>query len=474
LRTNKQLLSLTVLIGIFASGLTGCATGYKRRPLNERQLLVDLQKIQLETLKPDPAPANVQRLVPNSSFDPANGITADEAVLIAEYLNPEIRAFRAERGIAEGELITARLLSNPELQFNLLNIQHFTTGLATAGVNSGLSWIPPRSGERAARIQRAQARVEEVRAEISEREWRLAAETRKAYYAVWVLQERRLLAEAALRLQARTLEFYEEKAKLGDTSRLEVNLARLAYGDSYRELQAIIADSDRVRQELNRILGLPPLYPVKVKTADQSLAYHTLNLDLASLEMVMLDHRPDLMAAKQAYEQAEQTVRIERLQRWPWFRLGPAVERDQGDNANAITKLGLGFSVDLPIFNRNQGEIVRAEAERNRARDAFVAALHGDRAELNEAYRNMKAQEQLLAIFDSKIKPALDDNARLTEDALQLRDFNLLQLITTQDRVLRMRRDYLNAQLEYWRSVFELEKATGAPVSDLMKQGVKP
>lgn len=474
MRTNKQLLSLAILIGIFSSGLTGCATGYRRRPLNERQLLVDLQKIQLETLKPEPAPANVQWLVPNSSFEPANGITADEAVIVAEYLNPEIRTFRAERGIAEGELITVRLLSNPELQLNLLNIQHFTTSLATAGVNGGLSWVPPRPGERAARIQRAQARVEEVRAEISEREWSLAAETRKAYYAVWVLQERRVLAEAALRLQTRTLEFYEEKSKLGDTSRLEVNLARLAYGDSYRELQAIIAESERAGQDLNRILGLPPLYPTKLKTAGQSRTYRNLDLDLPSLEIAMLDHRPDLLAARQVYEQAEQTVRIARFQRWPWFRLGPALEREEGENGGTINKIGLGFSVDLPIFNRNQGEIAKAEAERNRARDAFVAALHGDRAELNEAYRSLKAQEQLLAIFDSKIQPALDDNARLTEDALQLRDFNLLQLITTQDRVLRMRRDYLNAQLEYWRSVFELEKATGAPVSDLIKQGVKP
>ena len=106
-----------------------------------------------------------------------------------------------------------------------------------------------------------------------------------------------------------------------------------------------------------------------------------------------------------------------------------------------------------------------AEAERDQLYQSFVSKLHESRAELNEAYRDLKAQEQLITLFQSDIKPALDENRQLTETGLQLKDLNLLQVLAAQDRVLRSQGDFVNTELEYWNSVFELEKSVGAPIT---------
>lgn len=460
----------SMLIGVMMASI-GCATGYHRRPLVDRRVLQDLQNISLEALKPTPAPAKANGLSGNpQTFDPKNGLTPEDAVLVAEYLNPSIRAFRAARGVAEGELTTARLVSNPELQLNLLHIQNFTQSLGTAGIGGAINWLPPRPGERDARIRRAEARLEQVRAEVSAEEWNLASEVRKAYFAALALERRRQFAETALKLQQRVLQFYEDKFKLGDAPRVDLNLARLSYGDAVREQRTVINEANRALQQLNRLLGLPPTYATVLRAPAEALEYKPVNADLSSLEQVMLAEQPELQAAKQEYEQAEQSVRIVRYQRWPWPRLGPAIDRNDVEGNDLTNKVGLGFALDLPILNFNQGEIRRSEADRDRLYAAYVARLHDRRADLNEAYRNVKAQEELIQIFQITIRPALDENKELTEAGFQLKELNLLQILTTQDRVLRSQSEFISSELQYWQSVFDLEKTVGAPIST----GVKP
>lgn len=465
----RLMLLLAVLMSVVA--LAGCATGYRRRPLVDRLVLQDLQNISLEALKPAPAPAKTNGISGNpEAFDPKNGLTPEDAVLVAEYLNPSIRAFRLARGVAESEVITARLIANPEIQLDLLHIQNFTQSLGTAGLSGAIAWSPPRPGERGARIRRAEAHLEQVRAEVSAEEWNLASEVRKTYFAALAQERRRQFAEAALKLQERVLQFYEDKFKLGDAPRVDLNLARLSYGDAVREQRTVINEAGRALQQLNRLLGLPPTYRTVLRAPAEALDYKPIQADISSLESLMLTEQPDLQAAKQEYEQAEQSVRIARYERWPWFRLGPAVDRNDVEGNDLTNKIGLGFALDLPIVNFNQGEIRRTEAERDQLYAAYVARLHDRRAELNEAYRNAKAQEELIQIFQTTIRPALEENRALTEAGFQLKELNLFQMLTTQDRVLRSQSEFISSELQYWQSIFDLEKAVGARIPS----GVKP
>jgi outer membrane protein TolC len=180
----------------------------------------------------------------------------------------------------------------------------------------------------------------------------------------------------------------------------------------------------------------------------------------------MLERRPDLRAAKQGYEQAEQNLRLAYLQRLPWFRFGPAFARDELDG-KAQNRWGIGLGIDLPIANLNQGEIARLEATREKLREEFTALVHRARAEVNEAYRNLRAQERLIRFFQQSVQPALDENTELTEAGFEMGEFNLVQLITTQDKVLKSRRELLEAQLEYWKAVFDLEQALGVRLTQI-------
>jgi len=447
----------------------GCG-GYQRRPLVEQDLYRELQAVRLEALRPSTAERHStgERPPPGlpAAFDASDGISADEAVAIALFLNPGLRAFRKERGVAEGELVAAGLLPNPGLQVTWLHIEHFTNSLGTSGIEAALDWAPPRPGELGAKKARARARINEVRAQIAGEEWRLAAEVRQSYTALLAAEERLRLVQTSLRLQERIRQFVRDKRQLGDASNLDVNLVDLEFAQVLREELALTNERDRVRLELNNLLGLPPQVELKFQTGADPLAYSPFNLDAAALERAFLEHRPDLLAAREKYEGAEQSLRLAYLQRWPWFRFGPAYSRDEL-NGQAGNRWGVGLGIELPLANLNQGEIAIREAERERLREEFTARLHAVRGEVHEAYRKLEAQARLIRLFEQSIRPALEENVRLTEAGFQAGELNLLQVITTQDKALKSRRDAVEAQFEYWKAVYELERATGVRLQDL-------
>jgi outer membrane protein TolC len=450
-----------IVVAVLGFAVSGC-TSFQPKPLVPLEVLRELQRVRLETLAG--APASTSDPGP-PRFDLTDGLSPDEAVAVALFANPAVRAFRRERGVAEGEIVAAGVLPNPFLEVTWLHLENLTKSLATSGFDVGLRWSPPRPGEIGAKRARAEARLAEVRAEIADEEWKLAAEARKAHAAAWATRERRRFADISLALQARVRTFLRAKRELGDASRLETNLIELEYFETLREREAILREETRVRQELNRVLGLPPLTDVVLQGED--LTYRALRLHPGVLETVMLDRRPDLRAAREEYEQAQQRLRLAHIQRIPWLSFGPAWQRDGSAGEGFINKLGVGVGFEIPLANLNRGELMRLDAARERLREGFAARVHAARAEVADALRVLRAQERLVRLFEEEIRPVLDENAQLTDAALELGEVNVLQFVTAQSRVLKGRRDFIEARLEYLKAVFDLERALGARVADV-------
>jgi outer membrane protein TolC len=448
-----------VWLGVIVLSMAGCA-GNVARPIAEREVLRELREIRLDALRPAATTTDASEV-----FDASDGLSANEAVAVALFLNPELRAFRKERGVAEGELVAARLLPNPQLQVTWLFIQNFTRSLGTSGWDVGMSWSPPRPGERSAKAARAHARIEEVRAQIAAQEWQLATEVRKAYAALWASEERLRLIDASVALQERLRRLMREKLGAGDANRLEVNLVELDYTERLREQVAIRNERDRARLALNRLLGVPPATEVRLQDTRHLSVYRAWDLDPRALESAMVERRDDLRAAKHEYEQAEQALRLAYIQRIPWFSFGPAYQRNpQDEHMNGI---GIGLTIDLPLLNLNQGEIARLEAVRDKLREGFVAKVHDARAQVSDALRNLRAQEQLTRLYAETIAPALDESARLADASLELGDVNVLAFVSTQDKTLRGRREGVETGLEYWKAIFDLERALGTGLPDV-------
>jgi outer membrane protein, heavy metal efflux system len=410
---STAVLPPVVLVALLA--LAACGPS-RSRAIVDTEVLRDLERIRLDAFAA-PSSASLERAPASDELvvDTRDGVSEGEAVAIALAFNPELRAFREERGVAQGELVEAGLYPNVALQVRALTAQRPNSEvLDFTGV-----WAPPRPFEVGLREERAESRIGVVRAEICAREWQLATDTRKAFATLVAAEEQLRIATAGLELRRRIEKFVRDRRALGDASLVDVNQILIERVSTERE--QIAAENERNRARLDRDL-----------------------------------------------EQARTQVDLAYLARTPWVYFGPSVEREATEGSGFANRFGVAFGlVNLPFANVNQGQIAIAEAQRTLRGENFRALVHQGRAEVAEALRNVRGQRRLIRMFQDAIRPAIEENAKLTEAGFEMHEFNLVQLITTQELVLRNRREYVKAELEYRRAVFDLERAVGAPLETL-------
>lgn len=440
---------IIALILLAALGFTGC-TAYKPRALEPDRQWARLERISLDDLVVDRDQPSGESAVP--AFDYSDGLSPDEAAALAIMLNPDLLAFREERRIAKGQLIAAGLLPNPDIDLQWL--VPVAGGLSAVEIETAFD-LTAALLLRKPRIEQAKIRLEELNWEALDREWRLANETRRAFTGVTYWDRALDLNRQERAIADRTLAIIRAQQAAGATTELEVLLAESEVAEIQRRARRLTGERRGALQQLNRLLGVPPNHATRLQTSDKPLAYAKLTGELSELAQ-RIRSRPDLKQAEQAYLGAEKQLHIATLGQWPHVGLGPSYERGEGESS-----LGAGLSVELPIFDRNQGEIAVSTAERRQKRHEYIALLHEARSELYDAWERLETLDGELSFYFSDIGPRLDRSLKLTEDAFEAGDLDLLQVLLLQSRVLTSKREILEMLRDYHLAKTDLMQALG-------------
>ncbi len=391
------------------------------------------------------------------TFDPSDGLDEDETVSVALLLNPELRAKRLEIGEARAALITAGLWPNPRIDLSV------GRGLQAGGgtiLSADLLLEMLRTGERSAKVDVATARVEEVRAGIVAEEWGLVAEVRKKRLAVLGAERTVDLLEGEAALRERTRDVLRRRRELGEGTELDVAAADLDAAEVLRERSRSRADLDASRRDLNRLLGLPPAYALRLSDSGKPLAITVAEEPSdAEVDRRILAGRPDLKALEAAYRRAEQDLRLAIEKQYPHLELGPSLDRESGGD----WFLGAGLGLELPFSDRNQGEIAEKESLRQRARAGYAAALLRARAEAFDAVARMRSARAEVDSVERDLLPLVQRTQDLAERAFRAGEVGVLDWITAQERTLTTRRAVLDSAVRYRAAVIDFEAAAGIP-----------
>jgi hypothetical protein len=243
---------LTKLHGaaVLLSLAAGC---YRAEPLDARSLLGELRAAD----KSEPATATGAAPPPVA----LGALSEERSVALALVWNRSLRAFRHTRGVAEGEVIAAGALENPELRTELTHLQNlqYASGACpntAAGSNCSLgwdlrlTWAPPQPGVRAGKKGAASAHLEDVDRQISEREWALVCDVRAAHATLLAMDEQIRVAQDTINNRKRLSEVVGKRVQRGGTTRFDLDLVRLS-----------LASAERTEGErrLNRLLAASAL-----------------------------------------------------------------------------------------------------------------------------------------------------------------------------------------------------------------------
>ncbi|HEX6546928.1 MAG TPA: TolC family protein [Bryobacteraceae bacterium] len=395
-------------------------------------------------------------------------ITVEAAVSEAVQHNLALLAERYNVSIAQAKILTASLRPNPVLS---LDADH----LPWAGThyNSDNMAGPPeysvrtdflfeRGGKRAGRI--AVAQEEKSIAELS-----LLDTIRGLVFDVENAFVETLLAQANLKLARENSAALESVVKIntdrlraGDLARVEltrVQLAKLQFDNQVRQAELRLETAQRKLQLLLGRSGSAPLVQV---AGDLSRAPITTTLD--QLQNTAQAKRPDLLAGKQMQARSLADVRLQLAQGKVDYTLGSEYRRQEG-LAGRGNSLGFFVQTNIPIFNRNQGEIARANQERmqTEARQrALVAAITN---EVQIAYQQYTVSRDSLSEIQHQMLGRARDVRDTTEYSYKRGEASLVEFLDAQRAYNDTIQTYNEAQADFARSLYSIQSATGENVA---------
>ena len=389
-------------------------------------------------------------------FDPSDGLTVGEAVSVALILNPDLGLARSEAGIAEAQLLSAGLFPDPEVDAGWVRLGGETQiGIALLQSLSHL-W------ERPVRRERARLRLEEVHHRIAAAEWDLAHAVRSGWAGLLAAGESTGFAEEALRLKGRLLRIMEDRLSLGAVAEMEANLARMDHAEAQRRLRRAQGEETWAWQAINRLLGVGPDVRFDLQAGTNPWEVRAVEFPIERLEDAAVSHRPDLAGLRAAYEQAEMAVQLAARGRAPRLRAGPSYEREGGDES-----AGAAASVEIPLWNRNRGEVAEMLARRETAEREFRLALADVRSELAFVLADLERLGAEVRYYEEDVLPRLGRNAEILEAALLAGKFDVSALLHLQNRLLEAREDAVGARLRYRQAANRLETLVGVPLPEL-------
>ncbi|MGN6368956.1 MAG: TolC family protein [Phycisphaerae bacterium] len=407
--SKRTCLSLGFCVCVLVA--TSACQRYTAKPLNDQ---VVAQRLAM------PAQAQLQReinsihnpLMPRISVNLESGLTPAMSGAIAVAHNPTVAAQRDTMLGAEANLLQARILPNPQLTANA----DVPFGPGSAGnvvaYGLGLDWEFTSLISYKARTRAARAGAEEVRLDVAWTEWQAAEASKMALYDVVAIREQLALTRQLNAVLTKVADQARAALQQHNMTAPDASAAETAAQDN----AVLIATGERdladAQLALNQALGFPPDAETKI---DPSVTL-PMQIDPPDIEKVLahLDtRRIDLAALRRGYESQEQTVRAAILGQFPKISLGISNTRDYGD----FLTLGPALTIDIPIFDRNQGVIAAARATRQRLFDEYIARLFEARSSvaravtlihsLNEVIKAQEKEVQMLRNFVAEDEKAL-------------------------------------------------------------------
>ncbi len=390
-------------------------------------------------------------------------LTLEEAYRIAESANPALTSARAQLSAVQGQLAEARapLWNNPSVSLESSRSRIPVPGESFSTWQAGVSQAFEIAGQQGWRREAAQADLAAYEATIAHTRALVRAEVEQAFVQVLALQERAAIESDTVSIVEQAADTVRRRREAGQVSRLDDNLARVEAERARNQLVQLAEQLTLARAQLGALLQLPPVELPEVTGELERLAGYTLEdlLDVSS-------RRPQLVALARREEAARSRLAFERAARYPDVTVGIFTGRN-GPPELRENVVGLGVSLPLPLFRRNQAGIGRATTELTQAEIEQRAVQRDIAAEVRAQWQRVGQLQARAQRLRDQVLPALEDNRRLSQTALREGEIGIAELLLVNRQVAETLRDLLDAQTALRQARIALERAAGWPPADM-------
>jgi len=359
-------------------------------------------------------------------------ITLQEAEDTFLHRNYQLLAQRFRIDADQALVQQARLWSNPSFSatwgFGTTDkIQPFYGGNG-GEIAYSVDQLITLAGKRNKAVQLAKLNATTTQSEFFELMRTLRLQLRSNYYQLYFLQETEKVLQQQLSNLQKIVDAYEEADKKGSVAHADViRLRALIVGltNDYTDLK-----QQELASQLNlqQLLGNDHQYAPRVDT--EGLSRYNLNMKgytLPALIDTALLNRPDLRIAQQQLQQAQMNYSLQKALAVPDLHVGATYDK-AGSYANNFVGLTLG--IDLPFWNRNQGNIRSAGSQVKVQEQTLAQGNNIVATDVQQAVQKISLMDRQYQLLDFKSFNQ-EYNKLIDEVALNFRKGNisLLQFI---------------------------------------------
>lgn len=385
--------------------------------------------------------------------------TLQRALQTARTNNPVLKTEQFNIGIAQTDIITAKLRPNPILNnqtLQLIKPSQFPVNTDWYhGQNRQVWWQLTKpfqiAGQRKYKIDVANKNVLFAEKNYTETERNLYADVAAKWLDVWTAQKQLdilITAKSNIDSLVITNQLRYKNQVITQTDLFRTELLSKQYAIQYKTaLQEVI----NKRKELSFLLGTQD--SVSIDTADNFLFSIPANID--SLLTQSLQNRSDILTAKSLIEVSNSNIKLQKSLAFPQPELG-FIWNPQ----NTIPYFGIFATIDLPIFNRNQGEIKKSYLLKDQAEQHLFTIQNQLQTEITNAYASYQLQQQNIQNFQTVLQQSqtILDNVKY---AYLKGGTTIIDFLEAQRSWLEIQQQYYDALQQYRQSYIQLLYATG-------------
>ena len=396
-------------------------------------------------------------------------VTLDQAIQEALAKNLNLAAEKLNINIAEAREITARLRPNPVLTvsgqtLNLLGAKYSPdTPLGPNQLNIHTDFPLERGHKREERIALAKQDKSLVELGVREVMRQVIAAVQNAFVDVQQAKESVALAQQNLQSLQGVVTINEARLKSGDLAMVELDRSRVAALQYRTAVQQAQLQLEQAKAQLQQLMGRrvkSPNFGVADEIRRDAIVMDT-PVEIARLART---RRPDYLADQQSQARSRADLRLQLANGKIDYSIGTEVTRQSawGFSGNS---LGVYFSVPLRIFNKNQGEIARAQREINLAAARVDALEMSIQTEVENAHRQYLVSKQLLTSIETEMLSKAKSVRDTTEYSYRRGEASLVEFLDAQRAFNEVNQTFNEARANYARSLYLIDAVSGATVS---------
>lgn len=380
----------------------------------------------------------------------ATPLTFKQALAIAYRNNPELQAEIDKSQAMRGNFIQSGLYPNPQLSLTAENFggsgsySSYEAAETTASVTQ-----PIPLGHRLRYLKKATyADYLASLAQIKVKKATLYIAVGVAYVDGLYAGQWSHVTKKLVRVNQDIVTAIERRVKAGAGAELDLRLAQVRLGEAQIQENKTAREAVFQRTKLARLLGNG--LKVDRPLIDKGLPDVVLNW---SKLLLQLPQSPQLIQMQLQLQAKRSTITAVRKSVWPDLNIQLGGRHFSDDGSNALV---MSASAQVPVYDRNQGKILTAEAQYTQSAHEFQGTRLEVRQNAYNAFLQAQQSRYEAGLVTDSLLPLARKSIKLAQDGYQMGRYTYIELTTALNTLYEEERHYQQAHADYHKALIQL------------------